>query len=122
MAAVLDEPVAIDARPGDHAVNLTTPPHSLNGKKETPEGALSELSDLELDSHTTSAAFELDTAEPDEAEEIVPDHYYGGGKIPVFKPVSALPVYLDHEICSAAPTRILDAKTWAISVDDGSVP
>lgn len=88
MAAVLDQPVAIDAHPGGDAVNIT-PPQSVNGKKETPEGAPSELSDLELDPNATSAAIQSGNVEPEE-EEIEPDHYYGDGKIPVFKPVSVL--------------------------------
>ena len=62
-----------------------TPPTSENtDKKEDDSG--SELSDLEPE--------ELEPAmepkgEPIEEEEIVPDHYYEGGKVPVFKPVSA---------------------------------
>lgn len=50
-----------------------TPPTSEEWNKE--EGSASDaLSDLEL--------------EDDEEEEIEPDHYYEGGRIPVFKPVS----------------------------------
>jgi hypothetical protein len=89
MAAVLDQPVAIDAHPGGDAMNIT-PPHSVSGKKESPEGAHSDLSDLELDPNATSAASHQDPAESTEDEEVEPDHYYGGGKIPVFKPVSVL--------------------------------
>ena len=48
-----------------------TPPASEDADKQDDSG--SELSDLEL--------------EPEEIEEIEPDHYYEGGKIPVFKPV-----------------------------------
>ena len=49
-----------------------TPPASDEADKHNDSG--SDLSDLELDS--------------EENGEIVPDHYYDGGKIPVFKPVS----------------------------------
>ena len=48
-----------------------TPPTSEDAGKHDDSG--SELSDLDL--------------EQDENGEIVPDHYYEGGKIPVFKPV-----------------------------------
>lgn len=50
-----------------------TPPTSeeMNTKMEDN---MSDLSDLEED-------------EEEEEEEITPDHYYEGGKIPVFKPV-----------------------------------
>ena len=48
-----------------------TPPASEEADKNDDSG--SELSDLE--------------PEVEDNGEIVPDHYYGGGKIPVFKPV-----------------------------------
>lgn len=54
--------------------NALTPPTSedMNSKMDDGSSDLSELSDLE---------------DEDDEEEIVPDHYYDGGKIPVFKPV-----------------------------------
>ncbi|KAJ5511752.1 Transcription factor jumonji JmjN [Penicillium expansum] len=69
-----------------------TPPQSANGKKEAPEGVPSELSDLELDHQsapapdTTKIKQEEVEEKVEEIEEIEPDHYYGGGKVPVFKP------------------------------------
>jgi hypothetical protein len=48
-----------------------TPPASEEADKQDDSG--SELSDLEGDA--------------DDNEEITPDHYYEGGRIPVFKPV-----------------------------------
>ena len=44
------------------------------------------MSDLDLDSTMASEAAPADV--PPVVEDIEPDHYYGGGKIPVFKPVS----------------------------------
>ncbi|KAE8408370.1 jumonji family transcription factor [Aspergillus pseudonomiae] len=84
MAAALDQPLFESvAVPATTAASIT-PPHSANGKKEVPDGVPSELSDLELDPHATGAP---ETASVEEEEEdIEPDHYYGGGKIPVFKP------------------------------------
>jgi hypothetical protein len=81
MATTLEQP-AFDPLPsGPHQTDATsmTPPNSANGKKDALEGVPSELSDLELDPNAAATAAE---------EEIEPDHYYGGGKIPVFKPVS----------------------------------
>lgn len=49
-----------------------TPPASEEADKHNDSG--SDLSDLEVES--------------DENGEVLPDHYYDGGKIPVFKPVS----------------------------------
>ena len=48
-----------------------TPPASEEADKQDDSG--SELSDLDLD--------------PEDVGDIEPDHYYEGGKIPVFKPV-----------------------------------
>ena len=69
-----------------------TPPRSVDGKKDAPEGVPTELSDLELDPKFTSTPEDPEIKrEPSEeaqvVEDIEPDHYYGGGKIPVFKPV-----------------------------------
>ncbi|KAJ5904123.1 hypothetical protein N7504_006506 [Penicillium tannophilum] len=68
-----------------------TPPQSANGKKDAPEGVPSELSDLELDAKSATAQDDIpikmeEKEELEPEEEIEPDHYYGGGKIPVFKP------------------------------------
>jgi hypothetical protein len=96
MAATLDMPPG-ESLAGASVVDSAsiTPPHSANGKKEAPEGVPSELSDLELDHQTVPASDiphikkEEIEEEIEEIEDIEPDHYYGGGKIPVFKPVSA---------------------------------
>lgn len=57
--------------------NALTPPTSeemnLDEAKKSHEHEDSELSDLDLDNE-------------DDEEEIFPDHYWDGGKIPVFKP------------------------------------
>lgn len=97
MATTLDQP-HLDPLAGGPAVNSAsiTPPQSANGKKDVPEGVPSELSDLELDpkAATTSDANTPKKEDPGEEEpeqEIEPDHYYGGGKVPVFKPVSPSP-------------------------------
>ena len=70
MAAVATSPqsdvdVKVETKP------TLTPPAS--GESDKHDGSSSELSDLEL--------------EDDDNGEIVPDHYYEGGKVPVFKPV-----------------------------------
>ena len=81
------------------APNSITPPQSANGKTDAPDGVPSELSDLELDAKVNAP---LDPPpveeqeqqqkveekeEDEETEDIEPDHYYGGGRIPIFKPV-----------------------------------
>jgi hypothetical protein len=89
MATALDQPLfeSVAGPPAADAASIT-PPHSANGKKEVPDGVPSELSDLELDP-TTARAPETASVEEEE-EEIEPDHYYGGGKVPVFRPVSVV--------------------------------
>ena len=60
--------------PAAKPANALTPPTSEEMNHEVPqkEHEDSELSDLDLDD--------------DDGEEIEPDHYWEGGKIPVFKP------------------------------------
>jgi hypothetical protein len=92
MAATIDQ-LHCDPLAGAPAADSAsiTPPQSANGKTMAPEGVPSELSDLELD-HKAAPAPETAEVKEEEVEDIEPDHYYGGGKIPVFKPVSALHV------------------------------
>lgn len=101
MAASLDMPPS-DLLTAGPAVDSTsiTPPQSASGKKEAPEGMPAELSDLELDAQSAPAPDEIrikqeeveDKIEDDKGaediEDIEPDHYYGDGGVPVFKPVS----------------------------------
>ena len=74
MAAV-GSPITEDAGIKLEPKSTLTPPASEEAEKNDDSG--SELSDLDLD--------------PDDSVKIVPDHYYGGGKIPVFKPVGHMP-------------------------------
>ena len=67
-----------------------TPPTSEDADKHGNSD--SELSDLELDK--------------DDGGEILPDHYYEGGKIPVFKPVSLRPVLALQSIPHKQDTKI----------------
>lgn len=63
--------------------------NTLQLKSDAPTAALtpptSEDNDVKLETESTSDLSEAELDE-DEEEEIVPDHYYDGGKIPVFKP------------------------------------
>ena len=68
----------------DEKPALTPPTSEDTDKKDDDSG--SELSDLEPEDREPSVA---PKSEPIEEEEIFPDHYYEGGKVPVFKPVSA---------------------------------
>ena len=63
-----------------------TPPTSENTEKKDDESG-SELSDLEPEEPPEEPPVLPNVKDQ---EEIVPDHYYEGGKVPVFKPVSIL--------------------------------
>lgn len=66
---------------------LTPPTSESTGKKDEDDTG-SELSDLEPEDSIEEPAQEQKISEEDNDEEIFPDHYYEGGQIPVFKPVS----------------------------------
>ena len=94
MATSFDMPPDSSLTAGSAVDPSITPPHSANGKKEAPEGVPAELSDLELDPQSAPVSDEIHIKreeveeEVEEIEDIEPDHYYGDGGIPVFKPVS----------------------------------
>lgn len=67
----------------EHKVGQQTPPNSADGKKTASDGVPSELSELDLENNGAQDPI----AEGSMVDDIEPDHYYGGGKIPVFKPV-----------------------------------
>ena len=88
-AAVMSPPsdvseVKVEIEQHDEKPALTPPTSENTDKKDDDSG--SELSDLEPEEREPSVA---PKSEPIEEEEIFPDHYYEGGKVPVFKPVSA---------------------------------
>ena len=75
----------VDSKP------VLTPPTSEGSRKKYDEDSDSELSDLEPEESVEEPALEDQIKEEEQEEEeaeIVPDHYYEGGKVPVFKPVS----------------------------------
>lgn len=111
MAAALDQP-AVEMLPGGLDANgaSITPPNSANGKKDAPDGVPSELSDLELDPNSNAAA--PAPGPPPMDEEVVPDHYYGGGNIPVFKPVSPRPALELREISNTSALCCLSELHW----------
>lgn len=67
-----------------------SPPSDIDVKAET-KPTLTPPASEEADKHYDSGSelSELDL-EPENIGEIEPDHYYEGGKIPVFKPVRRL--------------------------------
>ena len=74
-----------------------TPPTSVSTGKKDDDDSGSELSDLEPEPeesvHQPPLAPKIEEEEDD--AEIVPDHYYEGGEIPVFKPVGTPQTYTE---------------------------
>ena len=66
---------------------LTPPTSESTGKKDDDDSG-SELSDLEPEESVEEPEPPQPQIKEEDEEEIVPDHYYEGGKVPVFKPVS----------------------------------
>lgn len=87
-------------QPAEKHPTALTPPTSEDLDKR--EDASSELSDLEPDDVKEEEA-------EDDIGDVEPDHYYGDGKIPVFKPVCtwylALAAAAGGTIPCRAPTR-----------------
>lgn len=95
--ATMSPPSEMDVD-AEHKPTLT-PPASEEADKQYDSG--SELSELELEPEDKL----------EDGGEIEPDHYYDGGKIPVFKPVSsAHRSYFDH---SYQPKRCM-FRIWAV--------
>jgi hypothetical protein len=70
----------LPAAPASATTRVLTPPTSEDmGKREEQDS--SDLSDLEL---------EDENEDDDDIGDIQPDHYFGDGKVPVFKPVSRI--------------------------------
>ncbi|OAT07514.1 jumonji family transcription factor [Blastomyces gilchristii SLH14081] len=123
-----------------------TPPASADGEKisssssvdhnntspSSASSSTSELSDMELDSNSncnsnlntgansnTATVPESTTTTTTAADEIHPDHYYGGGKIPVFKPTmdqfrdfSAFVQKVDSYGMKSGVIKIIPPKEW----------
>ena len=89
-------PVGKDSSNAEHfesnpPAEALTPPTSEDHNIKLETGSTSDLSDAPAEEQPPQV-------EDEEEEEIFPDHYYDGGKIPVFKPVSTDPHTLTHDV------------------------
>ncbi|KKZ65120.1 hypothetical protein EMCG_09026 [[Emmonsia] crescens] len=115
-----------------------TPPASADGEKissssidhnntssaaSSISSSTSELSDLDLDcnsnSNTTTVPESTTTTTTTADDEIHPDHYYGGGKIPVFKPTmdqfrdfAAFVQKVDSYGMKSGVIKVIPPKEW----------
>lgn len=85
--------------------------HIKSEEKPTLTPPASEGTDKHYDSGSELSELEAETIEKADEEvvddgEIEPDHYYEGGKIPVFKPVSIAPHHYYSLICYASADHV----------------
>ena len=68
---------------------VANPPDLKNATTTTtaPASALTPPTSEDMNTKMEDDLSDLSELEEEEEEEITPDHYYEGGKIPVFKPV-----------------------------------
>lgn len=100
---------------------MTPPASEESNKHDSDNASSSELSEMELD-EDDDKRFKNHNSEKMEGveggtEEVVPDHYYGDGRVPVFKPVrnsrphprycSQLAIQPDCCLSEASPWRML---------------
>jgi hypothetical protein len=72
--------------PVDIVPSVETPPALPHGDA-APKAALTPPTSEDNDKRDERMSSELSELDSDDGEDIEPDHYYEGGKIPVFKPV-----------------------------------
>jgi hypothetical protein len=67
--------------------SVETPPPALPQGDAPPKAALTPPTSEDNDKREERMSSELSELDSDDGEDIEPDHYYEGGRIPVFKPV-----------------------------------
>jgi hypothetical protein len=84
-------PSTVASEPSNVSSDAALPEASNLSKHPEPAHALtpptSEDNNVRVDDDASSDLSELDLDLEDEEEEVEPDHYWGEGKVPVFKPV-----------------------------------
>jgi hypothetical protein len=85
-----------------------------------PKAALTPPTSEDNDKREERMSSELSDIDSDDGEEIEPDHYYEGGKIPVFKPVrysaAYIPFVLGEEKVHAQGLWD-DSATWSVTAN-----
>jgi hypothetical protein len=71
----------------DIVPSVEAPPPALQQSDAPPKAALTPPTSEDNDKRDERLSSELSELDSDDGEDIEPDHYYEGGKIPVFKPV-----------------------------------
>lgn len=71
--------------------HFTPPASEESAKHDSPDASSSDLSEMDIDDDDDNAYNNANKNNMDAGSEddVVPDHYYGGGRVPVFKPVRA---------------------------------
>ena len=82
--------------------SVETPPPAPPHGDAPLKAALTPPTSEDNDKREERMSSELSEIDSDDGEDIEPDHYYEGGKIPVFKPVCRK---ASHELLRCAPGR-----------------
>ena len=79
------------AAPAEVVPSVETPTHDDKHEDTTNKPALTPPTSEDMDKRDERLSSELSELDSDDGEDIEPDHYWDGGKIPVFKPVRCIP-------------------------------
>jgi len=96
----------------------------------TPKAALTPPTSEDNDKRFERMSSELSELDSDDGEDIEPDHYFEGGKIPVFKPVCRqlrlrlvkLTNLREPAVMTVTIVRLVKVILTVIRIDHGTVP
>lgn len=77
--------------PAEVVPSVETPTHHDAHDDAANKPALTPPTSEDMDKRDERLSSELSDIDSDDGEDIEPDHYWDGGKIPVFKPVRRIP-------------------------------
>jgi hypothetical protein len=102
----MEEPARPATASMDTPLNQLAGPQQEPPDSKKPPNALTPPTSEDMNKHDdgSSELSELDMDDEEDIGEIVPDHYFEGGKVPVFKPVS--------HISSRTPCRMRTLRRW----------
>lgn len=83
-------PTPVVAAPAEVVPSVETPIHHDAHEDVANKPALTPPTSEDMDKREERMSSELSDIDSDDGEDIEPDHYWDGGKIPVFKPVRCI--------------------------------
>jgi hypothetical protein len=102
---------------------------TISNDDAVPKAALTPPTSEDNDKREERLSSELSEIDSDDGEDIEPDHYFEGGKIPVFKPVCCRITTNDTQDGTSMRANAIalqtTMRTWQLTlcnVDNGPVP